>query len=264
MKTTRRQELRTNELSQQIDQIGEYVKRNALMLTVVVVVGAGVVAGGFWFVKGRQSRIMGNWAALNDSELLSDPSAAIEHLRGIAADAGDPNLASAAWMKIGDLAMAEFVSADSGAGPEKPDVRKDWNAIAQEAYEHAIGVPSKNLVAEAQAMMMLGVIAENNEDFSEARQWYEKIAADARFAQTPFPDQARHRAAGLDLRSRPVVFAPPVVTVPSPDASAESASADPVAALIGQTDGDSTPTSAPADGMSLPGVAVPTSQPAGG
>ena len=49
MRTGRRQELKQNELSQQIEGITEYMKRNAAAMTVIVVVAAVAVGGGFLY-----------------------------------------------------------------------------------------------------------------------------------------------------------------------------------------------------------------------
>ena len=61
MKTTRRQELRTNDLSQQLAQIKDYVSTNMTAMTAVVVGAAVLTIGVYWFVAGRRATLMQAW-----------------------------------------------------------------------------------------------------------------------------------------------------------------------------------------------------------
>ncbi len=79
----------------------------------------------------------------------------------------------------------------------------------------------------------------------KARQYYQKILDDPRFADTPFKLQAKFRLDGLFRWSQPVVFPPAPVTVPAPDPFLLSTTAPTLPIL---------PTSAPAGGVQI----VPT------
>jgi hypothetical protein len=244
MKTARRQELRTNELSQQLDQISVYVKQNVAMLTVVIAVAAIVTAGGFWYVKNKQNQVMDGWAMLNDSEVLKDMSSAVGQFRTLAEEHRSPALTLAARLRIGEIAMAKVANPESSTATASSD--PNWSETALDAFSRVVSDYPNDVGALGQSYISLGVLAENKSDNEKARQFYQKIVDDARFAGTPFVVQAKFRLEGLPKWSMPVVFAPAPVTVPSPEIIPPTLSSP----LMPTT----RPTSAPAGGIQI----VPT------
>src|SRR5262245_33888357 len=105
MKTARRQELRTNELSVQIDQISEQVKQNyTTILTVILAVT--VVAGGiYWYVTSSRNRLNEAWATLSARPEQADAERDISKFNEVISLNLDPKLSAAAYMKIGETAM---------------------------------------------------------------------------------------------------------------------------------------------------------------
>src|SRR5256885_7368303 len=99
MKAERRQELRTNELSQQIDQVGEYVKQNAAILTAIIIAVAAIVGGGFWYVRHQQSNLMNGWAILADRNATGEIGQRIDAFRDVANENLDPELTVQAWLR---------------------------------------------------------------------------------------------------------------------------------------------------------------------
>jgi hypothetical protein len=197
MKTARRQELRTNELSQQLDQISVYVKQNVAMLTIVIAVAAIVTAGGFWFVKSKQNQVMDGWAMLNDSEVLKDMSSAVGQFRTLAEEHRSPALTLAAWLRIGEIAMAKVANPETSTaiGSSGPN----WSETALNAFSRVENDYPNDVSALGQAYISLGVLAENKSDNEKARQYYQKVVNDARFAGTPFVVQAKFRLEGLPI-----------------------------------------------------------------
>ncbi|HKQ49159.1 MAG TPA: hypothetical protein VJZ71_13895 [Phycisphaerae bacterium] len=259
MKTARRQELRTNELSQQIDQIGDYVKQNAAMLTIIVAAAAILTAGGFWFVKGRQSRVMDGWAMLNDAEILKDMRGAVEQYRTLAEENRTSALTLAAWLRIGELAMSKVANPDVAAAAADPN----WSETAANAYTRILEDFPNDVSAVGLARISLGVLAENKKDFDNARKSYQAILDDSRLADSPYAVQAKYRLDGLARWSQPVVFAPAPIVTTAPDPLMTPPSVMTLPLL---------PTTAPTSGPAVGGVPitplpsnppVATTQPAG-
>ena len=213
MKTARRQELRTNELSQQIDQISDYVKQNAAMLTIIVAAAAILTAGGFWYVKGRQNRVMDGWAMLNDAEVLKDTRGAVDKFRDLADENRASALTLAAWLRIGELAMSRVANPDSAAASTDPN----WAETAASAYTRVLEDFPNDVSAVGLARISLGVLAENKNDFDNARKSYKAILDDSRLADSAYAVQAKYRLAGLDRWSQPVAFAPAPIVTTAPD-----------------------------------------------
>src|ERR1051325_2682403 len=122
MKAERRQELRTNELSQQIDHVGEYVKQNAAILTAIIIAAAAIVGGAFWYIKRQQSSLMNGWAVLSDRNASNEPGQRIDAYRDVANENLDPELTVQAWLRVGEaatMAMYKAPKADAAPAPAK-------------------------------------------------------------------------------------------------------------------------------------------------
>jgi hypothetical protein len=259
MKTARRQELRTNELAQQIDQVRVYVRQNMTVITTVVVAAAVVAGAVFWYVRHRESRLMDGWFRLGQRAALTDQGSPIDQLKSVAQEGIDPQLTIQAWLKIGETALGQIMRPPKvDAAPATP--AQDWPQVAEEAFNKVISSGTASAPALGQAMIALGVLAENRGDAAKAREWYEKASKDDRFAQLPIREQASYRLAGLDRWSRPVEFAPPPPPPPMPDASTQPAlvvTTRPVDAVL-------SPASAPAGeipALPAPPAATPPATP---
>jgi hypothetical protein len=221
MRAERRQELRTNELAQQIDQVGDYVRKNATMLTAVVIIAAGVVGGIYWYASRQTSLKMAGWAALAQRNPPADAPVPVDAYREVAEENIDPVLSAHAWLKVGEAALAEMTKPGAAASG------RDWQQIAEEAYQKVLAPGATNdLSLIGQAMIALGVLSENRSDMTKAGEWYKKLLADSRFADSPFALQAKFRLDGMAHWSSPVVFPPPPpppVTSAPTTAPAESA-----------------------------------------
>ncbi|GMU35689.1 MAG: hypothetical protein HS101_18865 [Planctomycetia bacterium] len=229
MKTERRRELHTNELAQQIDQVSDYVRKNAIHLLLGGGIALVVVLGGYWFIAGQRAKVMDGWASLSDSTLAADPSGAILRYKEVATTSSDAALVLAAWSRIGEVAMGQIVANDKATASTT-----DWQKTAEEAYTKvaALAGPA-DAVARGQAEIVLGVLAENKGDFAAARAHYQKVAEADAYKNTPLPQQAKFRLAGLDEWSKPVSFPPAALTVAAPDPGA--ASSTPASSTPGST-----------------------------
>ncbi len=220
MKTTRRQELRTNELSQQIDQAGEYVKQNATIFTVIIVALAGLVAGGFWYSNHQGTVESDAWARLGPPEPTDDTMTVIDRYQAVADERVNSALTTAALLRIGDLALARIGNPpppSEGTPQAAPDAA-ELTAKARAAFERVIADASVDVAAYGHAMMAMGVIEENATEFGKAREWYDRLVGEKRLADTPFKSEADYRLAGLETWSQAVVFPAPPPMEPGPPA----------------------------------------------
>ncbi len=211
MKTTRRQELRTNELSQQIDQAGVYVKRNAALFTLVIIASAALVAGGFWY-SNRQTTIESDaWARLEPPEVTDDAMEVIARYEAVANERLSDAITTTARLRIGNLAISEIANPTllSGATPQAGSPAAELTTKARAAFQQIITDASDDVAAYGHAMMAMGVIEENAAQFDKARKWYERVAKEEPLTHTPFKSEAEYRLARLDTWAREVVFPPP-------------------------------------------------------
>lgn len=230
MKTERRRELHTNELSQQIEQLSDYVRQNANRLLAVGSVVIVLVVAVAWYVRSAQAKLMDGWATLSDATLAADPDTAINRYRSVAGETANADLIIAAWLRIGETAMNRLITPATAkeATDSSAAARENWRATAQEAFEKVVQLAgARQANARGQALMMLGVLAEDRGQFEKAREYYQKIIEQKEFAATPLPMQAEYRIAGLARWSEPVTFPPAAITVPSPEAAPAAISAPP-------------------------------------
>lgn len=218
MKTTRRQELRTNELSHQIEQISNYLKDHAAVLTAAVV-GAVVIIGGiFWYYNHQTSRSSKAWAQLmpTSPDEESSTSMLIERYKSVAQEQVSPEITRAAWLKVGNAALSELIPVNKESDAEtentvdddKPD-RDTLMETAKDAFQEVIRMGDDDLTAYGRSLVALGILEENKRQFDEARKWYQKLVDDDRLENTPFKMEARFRLEGMVGWSEPVEFPPP-------------------------------------------------------
>lgn len=228
MRTERRQELRTNELSQQLRDAADYMKRNATTLTIGLVAAVVIVGGGFAYASSLKNQRAEAWNKLTLSGPDTDAVVRVEQAESVLQDEITPELSLQALLAIGDVSMREALDLKPStpaldAGAASSDV--DWASRAKQAYSQILERFPEKPVPMGQAMIALGVLAENEGDVERARSWYQRVLDEERFALLPFRTHAEYRLTGLEHWSEPVVFPPPLMTVPVPVESEEEAAA---------------------------------------
>lgn len=208
MKTERRQELRTNDLSEQIEQIGDYVRKNSIALTAIVLAAAIVFGGYFWYRSHQRAKVDAGWATL--SRLSREPTDAvvISQIEAVANEDLAPSLTTEALLLIGETAMRKMTPT-AGVAALSPEDVAAWAARAKTAFEGVIRRFPGETIAVGTAMIQLGVLHENQSDMAAAREVYERLRGDERFQHTPYKELAELRLARLDQLASPVVFPPP-------------------------------------------------------
>lgn len=236
MRTERRQELRTNELSQQIEGITEYMKRNTAAMTIIVVVAAVAVGGGFLYKNSQTTRRLEAWATISMPNNDATPASRVSRALAIADERLNPGLTTAALLDAGQVAMVQIAMPSPTTEGEEGGDAIDWAAKAKAAYLRIIDQPNADVTALGQAYIALGVLAENESQMTKAADWYRKIVDDKEFAATPFETQAKYRLENLDQWAKPVVFAPPpepILPIPlaDPTSAAPAAEAQPTSEI---------------------------------
>ncbi len=220
MKTTRRQELRTNELSQQIEQIRGSLKDNATTITVVGVVVAALAFGGYWYYGQHSSRLENAYSQLGLLAPGDDPADRIRRLQDVAKEQINPALTVSAWGRVGDLALSLLTAPPiPAAEAAPPPAREELIPTAEEAYSNVIAQAADDPLARGHAMIAMGILDENRQQFVSARRWYEKVLADEGLKDLPFQGEAEFRLAGLATWSKASDFpAPPPMVLVTPEA----------------------------------------------
>jgi hypothetical protein len=231
MRQQRRQNLRTNELSEQLEQMSAYAKRNVVALTATVIVAAGIVGGGWWYIHHRKTRLMEGWATLSLAADRAEPgSSPISAYESVAQADMSPGLTAEALLMVGSAALEKLEKLnDPNAAPTDAAAadQTDWAAEAERAYAGVIARFPDNTTAVGSAMILTGVVSEDRQDFAKAREWYQKVFDEPRFAHTPFRQQAGYRLEHLDHWKVAVAFAAPLQTVPEPPPAPPTAEAPP-------------------------------------
>lgn len=211
MKTIDRKELRTNELSQQLDNITIYAKDNAARIAIWV--GGAIVLAVllFAYLNHRSTRVEEAWARLGASE-RTEPADQIKDAREVAEANINPGLTTQAWLRAGVISLMQL-------GPNAPaaTTKLDWAATAEEAFNKVLSIATNDTTARGQALMSLGILAENKGD-AGASKFYKQIIDDRRFDHTPFKAEAEFRLKGVDGWLKPVVIAPAPPPPPAPSA----------------------------------------------
>jgi hypothetical protein len=262
MKTERRQELRTNELSQQLEEIGEYAKRNAVPLTVAVIAAAVLVGGGFTYAKWQHDRRMEAWDTIDNPAAATDPARVISDCEAVAKENLTPELTVAALLRVAATSMHQILLPDTGkkegGDVALPAETTEYTEKAQRVYTEIVDRFATDVTAAGQAMIGLGVLAEDRGDMEQARSWYQKVIDDSRYADTPFHKEANYRLSGLQRWSAPVNFPPPQMTVPIPEGMEEEAHRLPTSAPASQP--STAPANAPRPSADLGGSAPTTEE----
>ncbi len=210
MKTARRQELRTNELSQQIDRLTDTLKQHGVLIVASVLAAIFIVFGGYWYLNHQAVIEDEGWSQLIPTAADEDIETVIERFRTVAEGDINPALSRAAWLSIGDRVLLELYGPTPSNTVEKvePD-REKLLQTGQMAFTKVIDEESSDITARGRAMIGLGVLVENQGEIEKARTWYQNVIKDSRFDDSPFEIEATYRLAGLDTWSKPIEFPPP-------------------------------------------------------
>ncbi len=219
MKSSRRQQLRTNELAQTLADLQEFLKANSGTVAVgvaavVLVVGLGI----YWYSAKVASHRQG-WTDLYGSQLAPSANARLTNLRAVATKYKDSPVAAVAWLNYGDGALQQALS----PGRPQPEQRR-LLAEAANAYKTILATYPDHLLAVAGARFKLAGLAESQRRWDMAQRHYRGIIDDPRFANLPQKQLAVDAEKRLQQISQPVIFAKPPTTAPTTQTQPAAAS----------------------------------------
>ncbi len=216
MKTARRHELQTNELSHQIEELLGYTQQHGWRILTAVVAVVVVLVAIYAFVNSRRSAVSNGWAAYVKGPAGSTTAEQISFYKDLAAQDVEPMLTASSLFRAGQLALGE------SSKPMTSDAqRNDLLKQADEFYSRVSNGFANLVVPTSNARLAIGVVLESRGDYSGARGVYEKLANDANLKDYPAGLQALYRMKNLASWEPTVTFPPP----PPPPASAPASQA---------------------------------------
>ncbi len=222
MKTERRHELHTNELADWMVHFPTWAKENRNNIIYIAIVI--IVCGALWYYKyGRvAARSVGEQQITNlidtverhkmmvvnkqvEGLSISDGFVAAHNNLGSHAALSKNNIAAA----IALVKAADALRADMHYRPEIPpqDVLEEQVNKAKNLYEQALQKAPENAQLAAMANLGIGLSLEELGQFGQAKDVYQKIVSDEKYAGIAAAWQARLRMATLDDNKQQVYFA---------------------------------------------------------
>lgn len=223
MKTERRHELRTNDLSAFLLDTQEWAKKHATALGTVSVVAVVVVLSVAMVSRSRDSSMDAAWETMRTlSFTLEDAEASFITLDGLISEAKDRDFKMKALLNKATRSMNMALLQAEGFQPEY----LDW---AEEAYHALLDGYADRMPVAATALGGLATIEENrfvtDGDLSHrdtARAFLERLQNQAEFKGTPFQTNAARRLQTLDETFQTITMVePPPPPIPPVSISAE-------------------------------------------
>lgn len=219
MRSDRRHELQTNELSTQIEKVSESVKQNATLLTAIVGGAIVVIVVGIWFVNQRANAQSDAWSRLRVNRNDNTPATELlTKFEAVAKDNVSPAITRSAWLKVGQTAMFELMqNRDPNEAPD-PEARKKLQASAEEAFKSVVANPGNDFTALGRALMGLGTIAEDRGEFDKAKDYYEQVVSNGKLKTTAIAGEAQYRIDHMQEWARMIEFpqaVPPMLADPN-------------------------------------------------
>ncbi len=264
MKTQRRQELKANDLSVYLQQVGEYFNKHAGMITIVsigvIALVAAVVFANRTAVQHREYA----WEAFNSAAIASrTPGSEIptwqkEVIAGweaIVDDYGDTDVAPLARYQIIQFCLRQFLES------ETRDTRGQLLDTAEKHCNSILNTAGSNTSLKATALNALSAVEQNryvlDGDLAHketARSYLERIRNGPQFVGTAFQDDVLARLNEFDHLWHPLVLLDPPVD-PPPEPATEPATSEDAAtppADASPPSNDSEPEEVPGDTAAAP------------
>jgi hypothetical protein len=210
MDAEHRHALKTNELAETLSKLKEFGEKwlNHILIGVAVIM---LIWAGYRFWSWRQeSALTSGWTKLLNAE-TDDPTAGdapLDQIRQVIADAPDAALQTMARIKLAEALL------ERATGPDAQTRLTD----AERELKTAFDSPSTPDLLRAAVLYQLAIVQETRRDFAAAREAYQKLTTDARFAASPFRKIAENRLADLDQIASRIEFLPGTAPKPLPPA----------------------------------------------
>lgn len=224
MDADHRHELKTNELTDWLSHLPEFIKKYANQIIGIILIIAGLISFGVFHQKKKagliqeQSEIVSYIDSVERSRYQTaqgEPIAPEKSLRILATSLGEQadltenvNLAALALIKKADALRADLHFQENPTD----EVISERISEARTAYEKALEIVNKPLL-KALAEMGLGLCAEEVGEYDKARKIYEKVVAIEDNTAIVAIEHAKRRLNKLEDNSKPVFF----VKAPEPE-----------------------------------------------
>jgi len=250
MKAKERHKLKSNDLVDNLREIGEYLQKHGNRILTVVAVALILAGGGLWFYKSKakarsmhltqlqnlmvQADVLQATAAGNarDPQQFSLNSAynidrVVGSLGELAQEEAGTPVSRLALLQQAENLRSELLFSNRAVSEQE---RSQLCEKAEQIYQRILTEHPQDIVSVTSAKMGLACIAEELGHWDKARQIYQEISAggkEDRLAGTVFPLQASKRLELLDKISVPIEF-PPAPVEKIPGLSVEPSKAEPV------------------------------------
>ena len=227
MKSEERHKLKSNELEDSIKEIPEYIKVHLNKVIAGVSVTLLLIAGWMWYsnatagaeAQARQQlqNLTVKSVTLQRDSIIRDPDSEDNSAEGsynttlLVAPYGalaDEQAGTAVGMTA-LLQQAEVIRSQLifSSGPISDDQKAELCQKAELLYQQVINTYPNAESAVAQAQLGLALLSEERGQWDKAKEQYQAIVDNQKFATTVFPTQAKKRLALLDEIKEPIVLA---------------------------------------------------------
>jgi len=235
MKSEERHKLKSNELQDSIKEISEYIKAHLNKIIASVSVILLLTAGWMWYssttagAKAQARQQLQNLTVksvtLQRDSIIRDP----DSQDNSAEESYNTTLLVAPYGALADkqagtgigmtalLQQAEAVRSQLifSSNPISDEQKAELCQKAEAIYQQVISTYPNADSAVAQAQLGLALLSEERGQWDKAKEQYQSIVDNEKFAATIFPTQAKKRLALLDEIKEPVVF-PEIAVVETP------------------------------------------------
>ncbi len=190
MKTQRRHDLKSNELSQILQQARAFFAESGSKVLAVVLVLVLLVAVGVYLSHSRTLARQESWSRMY-AVMSGSANTKASDLRTLARQSDNEKLAALALKAYADMSMRDMVIMP--ATPDQAQTVKDVEA----ALQSIISDYGSNTFATAGARVKLGIVYENSGKWQEARAVYQKLSEDESLTGFVVPKLAADRLKDL-------------------------------------------------------------------
>ncbi len=217
MKTERRHELRTNDLSAFLMDANDWLKRHSTQIGTVVVIVAVVLVAYILVQRSRRSSTDAAWQTMQGLSFApAEAEGAFATLDDLIADSPNRNFKMTALLRKAQNAITLALAREGGFRPKFLDE-------AEEAYQSLLEGYSDRMVVAATALRGLAIVEESrfavDNDLrhrAKAEEYLKQLVNEPRFKGTPFQTEAARRLQEYDKIFQVVAMAEPEPEPPAP------------------------------------------------
>jgi predicted negative regulator of RcsB-dependent stress response len=201
-----RHQLKTNELALALARLRELRDPKSLLTLAALLVVVAAVVGWFVWKYSREHSLEQGWARLakiSSSLLTDDPVAVIgaqSDLRAMIQQTSDPRLVGYARLRLARSRIDQAFN--------QPTQRQEALEEAADLLRQVLSDPQTPPLLHAPASFLLATAYESLRQMDKAREQYEALTTEERYAGSPYRGLAAARLDSMAALETPVVFEP--------------------------------------------------------